>query len=165
MGGGLTSGPFLNAGCITYSISIFYFTFYLFGRCVHTQRIPCLRACSLRPLNITCVRTCSVAQNQRQCAENAVSPRLWNQLPASLRQPRSNLSSPDSSSPLSGISSLRFHRLTTPTIHHPSPSFSPGLKPFLQILPIVAFLFFFCNRLHGFPGLFTDTSEHTVLAF
>jgi len=26
------SGPFLDAGCITYSISIFYFTFYLFGR-------------------------------------------------------------------------------------------------------------------------------------
>ena len=24
-------GPFLNAGCIMYSISIFYFTFYLFG--------------------------------------------------------------------------------------------------------------------------------------
>ena len=32
------SGPFLNAGCITYSISIFYFTFYLFGGCVRTQR-------------------------------------------------------------------------------------------------------------------------------
>jgi len=26
------SGPFLNAGCIMYSISIFYFTFYLQGR-------------------------------------------------------------------------------------------------------------------------------------
>ena len=25
------SGPFLNAGCIMYSIGIFYFTFYLFG--------------------------------------------------------------------------------------------------------------------------------------
>jgi len=25
------SEPFLNAGCIMYSISIFYFTFYLFG--------------------------------------------------------------------------------------------------------------------------------------
>ena len=24
-------GPFLNAGCIMYSISIFYFTFYFFG--------------------------------------------------------------------------------------------------------------------------------------
>jgi len=38
------SGPFLNAGCIMYtaSISIFYFTFYLFGG----VRPPCLRACS-----------------------------------------------------------------------------------------------------------------------
>jgi len=25
------SGPFLKAGCIMYSISIFYFAFYLFG--------------------------------------------------------------------------------------------------------------------------------------
>jgi len=38
------SEPFLNAGCIMYSISIFYFTFYLFGGCVRTQRTPCLRA-------------------------------------------------------------------------------------------------------------------------
>jgi len=33
-GGGVIckkSGPFLNAGCIMHSISIFYFTFYLFG--------------------------------------------------------------------------------------------------------------------------------------
>jgi len=29
------SGPFLNAGCIMYSISIFYFAFYLFGGCLH----------------------------------------------------------------------------------------------------------------------------------
>jgi len=28
------NGPSLNAGCIMYSISIFYFTFYLFGGCV-----------------------------------------------------------------------------------------------------------------------------------
>jgi len=34
------SGPFLNARCIMYSISIFYFTFYLFGGCVRTQRTP-----------------------------------------------------------------------------------------------------------------------------
>ena len=27
----VNSGPFLNAGCIMYSISIFYFTYYLFG--------------------------------------------------------------------------------------------------------------------------------------
>jgi len=60
-----------------------------------------------------CVHSISLAfadaawhRKKRQGAENAVSPRLWNQLPASLRQPRSNLSSPDSSSPLSGISSV-----------------------------------------------------------
>jgi len=29
------SGPFLNAGCIMYSISIFYFAFYLFGGYLH----------------------------------------------------------------------------------------------------------------------------------
>jgi len=36
----IKSEPFLNAGCIMYSISIFYFTFYLFGGCVRTQRTP-----------------------------------------------------------------------------------------------------------------------------
>ena len=42
------SGPFFNAGCIMYNISIFYFTFYLFvGGCVCTQH-PTLRAwCTL----------------------------------------------------------------------------------------------------------------------
>ena len=34
------SGPFLNAGCVMYSISIFYFIFYLFKECVRTQRTP-----------------------------------------------------------------------------------------------------------------------------
>ena len=40
------SGPFLNAGCIMYSISIFYFTFYLFGGSAYARNAsPCLRAC------------------------------------------------------------------------------------------------------------------------
>ena len=40
------SGPFLNAGYIMYSTSIFYFTFYLFFL-GGGQRTPlCLRACS-----------------------------------------------------------------------------------------------------------------------
>ena len=46
------SGPFLSAWCIMYSISIFYFTFYLFGEgeeCIRTLRTPgdppCLRTC------------------------------------------------------------------------------------------------------------------------
>jgi len=34
------SGPFLNAECIMYNISIFYFKFYLFVGCVRTQRTP-----------------------------------------------------------------------------------------------------------------------------
>jgi len=36
------------------------------------------------------------------------------------------------------------------------------LKTFLfcKTFPIVAFLFFFRTSGHGFPGLFTDTSEH-----
>ena len=37
-GGFVKSGPFLNAGCIMYRISIFYFTFYL------SYTPPCLRA-------------------------------------------------------------------------------------------------------------------------
>jgi len=37
------SGPFLNAGCIMHSISIFYFTFYLFGGVrTHPTHPPCL---------------------------------------------------------------------------------------------------------------------------
>ena len=34
-----------------YSISIFYFTFYLLGGCVRTQRTPCLRACEEGSVN------------------------------------------------------------------------------------------------------------------
>jgi len=51
------------------------------------------------------------------------SPRLWNQLPASLRQPHTNLSNSDSPSPLSGISSIdrRFHRLVAVVRPHHSP--------------------------------------------
>ena len=46
------------------------------------------------------------------------SPRLWNQLPAPLRQPRTNLS--NSASPSSEWHFLHwFHRLTTLIIHHP----------------------------------------------
>ena len=72
------------------------------------------------------------------------SPRLWNQLPASLRQPRTNLSNSDSPRPFSDTSYF-LHRLSH-LYHHPSPlhSFIPGLKPsFSAILSTVAFLFFF----------------------
>ena len=61
-GGGcffVKSGPFLNAGCIMYSISIFYFTFYLFaGGCVRTQRTPFLRACAVRRAAAAAVLRC-----------------------------------------------------------------------------------------------------------
>ena len=42
MGGGFVkkSGPFLDAGCIMYSISIFYYTFYLFGGVYAPQPLP-----------------------------------------------------------------------------------------------------------------------------
>jgi len=39
------SGPFLNAGCIMYSISIFLFYILLIWGCVRTQPTPFLRAC------------------------------------------------------------------------------------------------------------------------
>jgi len=61
------------------------------------------------------------------------SPRLWNQLPASLRQPRTNLSNSSSPSSLSGTSSV----LSAHHSHHPSPlhSFTPGLKPSFSANP------------------------------
>jgi len=38
------SGPSLKAGCIMYSISIFYFSFYLFeGVCMHPTHPPAYR--------------------------------------------------------------------------------------------------------------------------
>ena len=88
------------------------------------------------------------------------SPRLWNQLPVSLRQPRTNLSNFASPSSLSGTSSVP----STHHFHHPLPlhSSTPGSKlfffsanPFHRSLP-----FLLPDWLHGFPGLFTDTSEH-----
>ena len=63
------------------------------------------------------------------------SPRLWNQLPAPLRQPRTNLSnsaSPSSSSGTSSISSID-SPVTTLIIHHPVTPllFHSRLKTFL----------------------------------
>ena len=86
-------------------------------------------------------------------------PRLWNQLPASLRQPRTNLSNSDSSSSLTVTSSVP----STHHFHHPSPprSFTPGLKPSFSANPSHRSLpFLLPDWLHGFPGLSTDTSEH-----
>jgi len=36
----LKNGPFLNAKCIMYSISIFYFTFYSLGRGAYAPNAP-----------------------------------------------------------------------------------------------------------------------------
>ena len=71
------------------------------------------------------------------------SPRLWNQLPAPLRQPRCNLSNSDSHSSLSGTSSIG--SIDSPLSSSITPHyFIPGLTPpFLQILPTAAFLFLF----------------------
>ena len=59
------------------------------------------------------------------------SSRLWNQLPNSLRQPRTNLSNSDSPNP---FFLHQFHRLTTLIIHHPL-TFIPGLKPSFSANP------------------------------
>ena len=84
----------------------------------------------------------SIASRRGSLAEYA-SPRLWNQLPASLRQPRTNLSNSASPSSLSGTSSIS--SIDSPLSSSITPSlFHSRLKnfPFLQILPTTAFLFF-----------------------
>ena len=78
------------------------------------------------------------------------SPRLWSQLPASLRQPRTNLSNSDSPSPPSAPST---HHSYHPSALH---SFIPGLKPSFSANPS----HLLPDWLNGFPGLFTDTSDH-----
>ena len=72
-----------------------------------------------------------------------VSPRVWNQLSASLRQPRTNLSIYDSPNPLSGTSSIG--SIDSPLSSSITPHFHSRLKtfPFLQILPTAGFFFFF----------------------
>ena len=58
---------------------------------------------------------------KRTFAFQYASPRLWNQLPAPVRQPRqlrTNLSNSASPTCMSGTSLHRFHRLTTIIIHH-----------------------------------------------
>ena len=84
-------------------------------------------------------------------------PRLWNQLPASLHQPRTSLSSSDLPSLMSGTSSIG--SIDSPlsssitlllTIH----SFIPGLKPSFSAYPSHRSLPFLSRT------MFTDTSEH-----
>ena len=81
------------------------------------------------------------------------SPRLWNQLPASLRQPRTDLSNSDTPNPMTGTSSIGFIDSQL------SSSISPGLKPSFSASPSHHSLpFLLQDWLHGFPGLFTDSS-------
>jgi len=64
------------------------------------------------------------------------SPRLWNQLPASLRQPRTNLSNSDSPSPICGTYSIGSSSLTL--------SFQAQSLPFQhRAYPFHCSLFFF----------------------
>ena len=71
------------------------------------------------------------------------SPRLWNQLPAPLRQPRTDLSnsaSPISLSGISSISSIDSPLSSSISLHCSTPG--SGDFPFLQIFPTIAYLFF-----------------------
>ena len=89
----------------------------------------------------------------------SASSRLWNQLPASLRQPRTNLSISDSPSVISGTYSIcsidsPLSSFITPTLSFQAETFL-FCKSFPRNLP-----FLLQNQLHGFSGLFIYTSEH-----
>ena len=74
------------------------------------------------------------------------SPRLWNQLPASLRQPRTNLSNCDSPSFLSGTScvgSINSPLSSTITPH----SFMSGLEWTMEVAMVEAVLESRCGRI------------------
>ena len=87
------------------------------------------------------------------------SPRVWSQLPASIRQPRTNLSNSDLPSPMSGSSFISsINSPVSPLIYR---SFFQGLKlSFSANSSHRSLPFLLPGWLHGFPGLLTDTSEH-----
>ena len=91
------------------------------------------------------------------------SPRLWNQLPAPLRHPRTILAhatiSPFPTLPVLCVA-LPQSVPSTHHSHHQSPLI-PGLEPSFSANHShrVAFLFFFRTDSTDSPGLFTDTSE------
>jgi len=59
-----------------------------------------------------------------------------------------------------------YYRLTILIIHHHLTPILGLNVPFLQILPTVAFFFFLTSdSMHGFHGLFTDTSEQIPFYF
>ena len=89
------------------------------------------------------------------------SPRLWNQLTALLRQPRTNLSNSASTSCMSGTCSIgSIDSPLSSSITHSL--FHSRLKTFFSANPSHRTPpFLLQDWLHGFPGLFTDTSEHS----
>ena len=111
----------------------------------------------------TCTIDCfySAVQPPRSSFQYA-SPRLWNQFPASLRQPRTNLSNSASPSSLSGTSPSTHH------FHHPSPlhSFIPGLKLSFSANPsTVAYHFFFRTNSTDSPDCLPILRSISVFTF
>ena len=92
-------------------------------------------------------------------------PRFWNQLPAFLCQPRTNLSNsalPSSLSVTSSISSIYSPLSSSIT----SSLFHSRLKSFFSVnLSHRSLPFLLPEWLYGFPGLFTDTSEFWAYPF
>ena len=92
-------------------------------------------------------------------------PRLWNQLPASLRQPCTNLYNSDSLSSFSGTSSIGC--IDSPLSSSITPSlFHSRLKTFLFCKSFPPQPSFSSSKLTPrIPPLFTDTSEHRPISF
>ena len=120
--------------------------------CRHSRR-PCMRPSTSSSLRIT--------DRSFQYA----SPRLWNQLPASLRQPCTNLYTSDSLSSFSGTSSIG--SIDSPLSSSITPSlFHSRLKTFLFCKSFPSQPSFSSSKLTPrIPPLFTDTSEHRPIRF
>jgi len=90
------------------------------------KKSTCIYDCVRRyPLSTVCTRrlnntpsSCCYGPGSRK--KTNINLYFIHTLPASLRQPRTNLSNSDVPSSLSGTSPHRFHRLTALIIHHPS---------------------------------------------
>ena len=106
--------------------------------CITSSQFSLLAALALHLWSLAHPSTSS-SLRITDCFFQYASCRLWNQLPASLCQPRTNLANYASLSSLSG----------TPSISSIDSPLSSSLLlqalnfPFLQILPTVAYLFFF----------------------
>ena len=90
------------------------------------------RASTIRLTTVALSRQDSVTSSQTRKSSTGkyASPRLWNQLPASVRQPCTNLSNSDAPSSSSGTSSIS--SIYSPLSSFITPSlFHSGLKIFL----------------------------------